>query len=79
MGGTVVGCVAEERAVPRRRQNKQTKKSEPEQLFKYWIEIRQLNDNTIRKLPLTAAIMVPLVDHLCRADGFCASRTTPGP
>jgi hypothetical protein len=41
---------------------KDTAKKVPEQLFRYWVEIRKLDDDTVRRLPLTAAVMVPLVD-----------------
>lgn len=33
-----------------------------DKIFRYWVEIRSLRDNTARTLPLTAAIMIALVD-----------------
>ena len=36
------------------------KQKNSEQLFHYWVEVRSLRDDTIRKLPLTAVMMVPL-------------------
>ena len=46
----------------KRREGKFEKKQKnSEQLFRYWVEVRSLRDDTIRKLPLTAVMMVPLV------------------
>ena len=32
-----------------------------EQIFRYWVEVRSLQDGSILKLPMTEAMMVPLV------------------
>ena len=48
--------------VASKRKKKHAKKTEPEQIFKYWVEIRDLNDNTVRTLPLTGRIKVALIE-----------------
>lgn len=48
--------------MPKRRGDKVEKKQrEREQIFRYWIEVRTLQDGAIRRLPMTAVMMVPLV------------------
>jgi hypothetical protein len=48
--------------MPRRKKRKSAKKTEPESLFKYWIEVRNLQDDTIQRLPLTSVIKVALIE-----------------
>ena len=45
----------------KRREGKVEKEQKnSEQISQYWVEVRSLRDDTIRRLPLTAVMMVPL-------------------
>src|SRR5689334_3925000 len=47
---------------------KQAAKEDP-RIFRYWIELKNLQDGTMRVLPLTAHRLVPLVAEGHPADG----------
>lgn len=57
----VVLCAAEENFMPSKKKREIAKKTELNRLFKYWIEIRNLQDDTIQILHLTSVIKIALI------------------
>lgn len=45
----------------RKRRDRKVENKKHEQIFRYWVEVRKLQDDTIRKLPMIVVLMVPLV------------------
>ena len=53
--------VAHRSYIMRERREDKIQNKRREQIFRYWVEVRSLQDGSIRKLPMTEAMMVPLV------------------